>query len=63
MAYNCGLIWLIYGLLWGIVAFNFGLLGVPVETPEDDQPTIKFPSYLEPDPLEEPTQTDRDCWD
>ena len=29
MAYNFGLLWLIYGLLWGTVAHYFGLLGVP----------------------------------
>ena len=26
---NSGLLWLLYGLLWGIVAYYFGLLGVP----------------------------------
>ena len=26
MAYNYGLLWLIYGLHWGIVAYNYGLL-------------------------------------
>ena len=29
MAYNYGLLWLVYGLLYGIVACYFGLLGVP----------------------------------
>ena len=29
VAYNYGLLWLIYGLLWSIVACYFGLLGVP----------------------------------
>ena len=29
MAYNYGLLWLIYGLLYGIVACYFRLLGVP----------------------------------
>ena len=29
MAHNYGLLWLIYGLLYGIVACHFGLLGVP----------------------------------
>ena len=29
VAYNYGLLWLIYGLLWGIVANCFWLLGVP----------------------------------
>ena len=29
MACNCGLLWRIYGLLYGIVACYFGLLGVP----------------------------------
>ena len=29
MAYNSGLLWLLYGLLLGIVACCFGLLGVP----------------------------------
>ena len=29
MAYNDGLLWLIYGLVYGIVACCFGLLGVP----------------------------------
>ena len=29
MASNFGLLWLIYGLLWGIVACYFRLLGVP----------------------------------
>ena len=28
-AYNCGLLWLFCGLLWGIVAFDFRPLGVP----------------------------------
>ena len=29
VACNFGLLWLIYGLLWGIVACCFGLLGFP----------------------------------
>ena len=29
VAYSSGLLWLIYGLLYGIVACHFGLLGVP----------------------------------
>ena len=29
VACNYGLLWLIRGLLWGIVAYSFGLLGVP----------------------------------
>ena len=29
MAYNYGLLWIHYGLLWRIVACYFGLLGVP----------------------------------
>ena len=29
VAYNYGLLWLLYGLLWGIVAYYFGLLGFP----------------------------------
>ena len=29
MAYDCGLLWLICGLLYGIVACYFRLLGVP----------------------------------
>ena len=29
VAYNYGLLWLLYGLLWGIVAYYYGLLGVP----------------------------------
>ena len=29
VAYNSGLLWLLSGLLWGIVASYFGLLGVP----------------------------------
>ena len=29
VACNYGLLWLISGLLWGIVAYYFGLLGVP----------------------------------
>ena len=29
VAYNCGLLWLTYGLLYDIVACDFGLLGVP----------------------------------
>ena len=31
VAYNYGLLWLIYGLLWGILAHYFRLLGVPGE--------------------------------
>ena len=31
-AYNSELLWFIYGLLWGIVACCFGLLGVPGKT-------------------------------
>ena len=30
--YSSGLVWLIYGLLWGIVAHCFGLVGVPGRT-------------------------------
>ena len=29
VAYNFGLLWIYYGLLWDIVAYYFGLLGVP----------------------------------
>ena len=29
MACNYGLLWIYYSLLWGIVAYYFGLLGVP----------------------------------
>ena len=29
MAYNNGLCWLIYGLVWSMVAYCFRLLGVP----------------------------------
>ena len=29
MACNYGLLWIIHGLLWGVVAFYFRLLGVP----------------------------------
>ena len=29
VAYNSGLLWLLYGLLLGLVACCFGLLGVP----------------------------------
>ena len=29
MAYNYGLLSVNYGLLWGLVACDFGLLGVP----------------------------------
>ena len=33
MACDYGLLWLIYGLLWGIVACYFRLLGIPGRSP------------------------------
>ena len=34
-AYNCGLLWLIDGLLYGIVAYSFRLLGIPGTSAQD----------------------------
>ena len=38
MAYNYGPLWIYYGLLYGIVAYYFGLLGVPGKDSELGRP-------------------------
>ena len=43
VAYNYGLLWLIYGLLWGVVACCFRLLGFPSAFAVYDT----WPKYLE----------------
>ena len=52
MAHNYGLLWLIYGLLYGIVACYFGLLGVPGSVQKENSVLeLVHPQLLHAGPL------------